>query len=159
MGEFGITIQHQLHTNCFVRMTLARRDFMVFQTGFTKFHKVCKSCRSGQELSNKYFLFTCKHRLRYSRERAVQNLLISHTYHPDKVKCTWRTFFLGRYFGKSVLSFIDAGRSDRTLIPKRTSSSSSTIFSNWSETYDVLVCKNRKKKTMRTSKPSKINSD
>ena len=34
--------------------------------------KACKSCRSRQELSNE--LFTCKIRLRYSRERASQRL-------------------------------------------------------------------------------------
>ena len=34
----------------------------------------CKSCRSRQELSNEYLLFTCKNRLRCSRERASQSL-------------------------------------------------------------------------------------
>ena len=32
--------------------------------------------RSRRELSNEHFVFTCKIRLRYSRERAVQSLLI-----------------------------------------------------------------------------------
>ena len=36
--------------------------------------KACKSCRSRQELSNEYLLFTCKHRLRYSRKQASQKL-------------------------------------------------------------------------------------
>ena len=36
--------------------------------------KVCKSCRSRQELSNEYLVFACKNRLRYSRERASQSL-------------------------------------------------------------------------------------
>ena len=36
--------------------------------------KACKSCRSRQELSNEYLVFTCKIRLRYSRERASQSL-------------------------------------------------------------------------------------
>ena len=35
---------------------------------------MCKSCRSRQELSNEYLLFTCKIWRRYSRERASQNL-------------------------------------------------------------------------------------
>ena len=36
--------------------------------------KVCRSCRSRQELSNEYSVFTCKNRLRYSREWASQSL-------------------------------------------------------------------------------------
>ena len=36
--------------------------------------KACKSCRSRQELSNEYSVFTCKLRLRYSRERASESL-------------------------------------------------------------------------------------
>ena len=36
--------------------------------------KACQSCRSRQELSNEYLVFTCKIRLRYSRERASQSL-------------------------------------------------------------------------------------
>ena len=36
--------------------------------------KACQSCRSRQELSNEYIVFTCKIRLRYSRERASQSL-------------------------------------------------------------------------------------
>ena len=36
--------------------------------------EACKSCRSRQELSNEYLVFTCKIRLRYSRERASQSL-------------------------------------------------------------------------------------
>ena len=36
--------------------------------------KACKSCRSRQELSNEYFVFTYKMWLRYSRERASQSL-------------------------------------------------------------------------------------
>ena len=35
---------------------------------------VCKSSRYCQELSNKYLVFTCKHRLRSSREWASQSL-------------------------------------------------------------------------------------
>ena len=33
--------------------------------------KASKSCRSRQELSNEYLVFTCKIWLRYSRERAI----------------------------------------------------------------------------------------
>ena len=40
----------------------------------SKAAKACKSCRSRQELSNEYLVFTCKIRLRYSRERASQRL-------------------------------------------------------------------------------------
>ena len=36
--------------------------------------KACKSCRSCQEFSNEYLVFTCKIRLRYSRERASPSL-------------------------------------------------------------------------------------
>ena len=36
--------------------------------------KVCKSCRSRQELSNEYLVFTRKNRRRYSREWAAQSL-------------------------------------------------------------------------------------
>ena len=36
--------------------------------------KLCKSCRSRQELSNEYLLLTCKIWRRYSRERASQSL-------------------------------------------------------------------------------------
>ena len=36
--------------------------------------KMCKSCRSRQELSDEYVLFSCKKLLRYSRERASQSL-------------------------------------------------------------------------------------
>ena len=36
--------------------------------------KACKSCRSRQELSNEYLVFTCKIWRRYSRERASQSL-------------------------------------------------------------------------------------
>ena len=36
--------------------------------------KMYKSCRSRQELSKKYFVFTCKCWRRYSRERASQSL-------------------------------------------------------------------------------------
>ena len=36
--------------------------------------KVCKSCRSHQELSNEYLVITWKHWRRYSRERASQSL-------------------------------------------------------------------------------------
>ena len=38
--------------------------------------KAGKSCRSRRELSTECLLFTCKIRLRYSRERAVKRLLI-----------------------------------------------------------------------------------
>ena len=37
---------------------------------------VCKSCRRRQELSNEYLVFTCKRRLRYSRERSSQSLKV-----------------------------------------------------------------------------------
>ena len=37
-----------------------------------KTHK-CTSCRSRQELSHDCLIFTCKHRLRYSRERGSQS--------------------------------------------------------------------------------------
>ena len=37
--------------------------------------KASKSCRSRQELSNKFLVFTSKHWRRYSRERASQSLL------------------------------------------------------------------------------------
>ena len=40
----------------------------------SKIAKVCKSCRSRQELSNEYLVFTCKIWRRYSRERASQSL-------------------------------------------------------------------------------------
>ena len=36
--------------------------------------KVCTSCRSRQEFSNEYLVFTRKNRFRYSRERASQSL-------------------------------------------------------------------------------------
>ena len=36
--------------------------------------QVCKSCRSRQELSHEYLLFTCKIWYRYSRERHSQSL-------------------------------------------------------------------------------------
>ena len=36
--------------------------------------KICKSCRSRQELSNECLLFTCKMLRRYSREGASQSL-------------------------------------------------------------------------------------
>ena len=36
--------------------------------------KACKSCKSRQGLSNEYLVFTCKSRLRYSRERTPQSL-------------------------------------------------------------------------------------
>ena len=50
---------------------------------------MCLSCRSRQELSNEYFVFTCKNWRRYSRERALKNIkfhshpgnLISYPYH------------------------------------------------------------------------------
>ena len=35
---------------------------------------MCISCRSRPELSNEYLVFTCKHRLRYSQERASPSL-------------------------------------------------------------------------------------
>ena len=38
-----------------------------------KVQKVCKSCRSRQELSNEYLVFTCKIWCRYRRERASQS--------------------------------------------------------------------------------------
>ena len=45
--------------------------------------KTRKSCRSRQELSYEYLLFSCKKWLRYSRERAVRSLLISPTNQPS----------------------------------------------------------------------------
>ena len=65
--------------------------FMVFRLE-SKGAKVCKSCRSRQELSKAYFIleiFTCKIWRRYSRERALKNFkfhshpgnLISYPYH------------------------------------------------------------------------------
>ena len=36
--------------------------------------EVCKSCRSRQELSNEYLVFTCNISRRYSREQASQSL-------------------------------------------------------------------------------------
>ena len=56
-----------------------RKCFMKFcrivEFGAVKGAKVCKSCRSRQELSNEYLiLFTCKNRLRYSRDRVCPNL-------------------------------------------------------------------------------------
>ena len=39
-------------------------------------------CRSRRELSHECLVFTCKIWLRYSRERAVRNFLISPTNHP-----------------------------------------------------------------------------
>ena len=51
----------------------AKALFMVFLLD-SKGAKACKSCRSRQELSNEYFLFTCKMLRRYSRERASQSL-------------------------------------------------------------------------------------
>ena len=47
--------------------------FMVFQLD-SQGAKVCKSCRSRQELSNGYLLFTCKIWLRYSRGGASESL-------------------------------------------------------------------------------------
>ena len=47
--------------------------FMVFLLD-SKGAKACKSCRSRQELSNEYLLFTYKNRRRYSRERVSQIL-------------------------------------------------------------------------------------
>ena len=47
--------------------------FMVFLLD-AKGAKACTSCRSRQELSSEYLVFTCKHRLRYSRGRASQSL-------------------------------------------------------------------------------------
>ena len=41
----------------------------------SKCAETCKSCRSGQELSNEYkYLLTCEIRLRYNRKRASQSL-------------------------------------------------------------------------------------
>ena len=40
----------------------------------SKIAEVCKSCRSRQELSDEYVLFSFKKWLRYSRERASQSL-------------------------------------------------------------------------------------
>ena len=47
--------------------------------------KACKSCRSRQELSNEYLVFTCKIRLRFSRERASQ----SFQPHVSEFTITW----------------------------------------------------------------------
>ena len=50
--------------------------------------KTCKYCRSRQELSNEYLVFTCKIRLRYSRERASRRLpKISQTLKKSWVHC------------------------------------------------------------------------
>ena len=40
----------------------------------SKCAKACESCRSCQELSNEYLVFSCKNRRRYSRDRASQSL-------------------------------------------------------------------------------------
>ena len=48
---------------CFVRRTLAKGVFHGSLVD-SKGAKVCKSCRSRQELSNEYLVFTCKIRLR-----------------------------------------------------------------------------------------------
>ena len=47
--------------------------FMIFLLD-SKGAKACKSCKSRQELSNEYLVFTYKIWLRYSRERASQSL-------------------------------------------------------------------------------------
>ena len=44
--------------------------------------KVCTSCRSRQELSHERLVFTCKNRLRYSRERASQSLKVIQFIYP-----------------------------------------------------------------------------
>ena len=50
-----------------------------------------KSCRSRQELSIEYLVRTCKNRLRYSTERAVQSLLIPTTsLAGSKIPLWWR---------------------------------------------------------------------
>ena len=45
-----------------------------FSIGFQRCRSVCKSCRSRQELSNEYLVFTCKIWLRYSLERASERV-------------------------------------------------------------------------------------
>ena len=51
-------------------------DFLLKFSGRSSAN-IYTSCKSGQELSHEYLLFTCKHWLRYSRERASQNLRVN----------------------------------------------------------------------------------
>ena len=64
--------------------------FMVFQLD-SRGAKACKSCTSRQELSNGYFLFSCKIRLRYSRERASQSLPKISQKLEERLEKTWRS--------------------------------------------------------------------
>ena len=83
--------------------------------------KVCKSCRSRQELSNKNFVqFSCKHRLRYSRERASQSLPKNKQQLEQKVRTNIgspRQSPRSSPRGHASLMNNTAGRSRDTMIP------------------------------------------
>ena len=83
--------------------------------------KVCKSCRSRQELSNDPSferVFTCKNRLRYSRERASQR------FRGDSIHVFMRTWKVTRWRGPQATTsaaFVSARSSTRRGVGRLTS--------------------------------------